>query len=59
MVCWFGCKYKFGCIMSLMKISWLSGETVFRNREFGVREFGGDISVEIIPVVMNGRALSK
>ena len=45
--------------MSLMKISWLSGETVFRNREFGVREFGGDISVEIIPVVMNGRALSK
>ena len=34
-------------------------DCVFRNREYRIREFGGDISVEIIPVVMNGRALSK
>lgn len=34
-------------------------DCVFGNREFGVREFGGDISVEIIPEVKSGRALSK
>lgn len=34
-------------------------DCVFGNREFGVRGFGGDISVEIIPEVTSGRALSK
>lgn len=31
----------------------------WRDCVFGNREFGGDISVEIIPEVMSGRALSK